>query len=247
MSFLDNPDQRVSYPRLPPAGPGGTEPAELPAGTHSRPYPGGFRLPDGGAGPQLGRNGTASRRPINCVFCSSKVLLEDAAGLHEEGRGRSQCADPACGNVLSNTNAASSSGLRTWIRLRVLQSCQRRNVGRVANAFFTLNGLDLHTVLGMMRTVAGAQTAEWRVTKHRHGGVSVRAAWALVDLPSVARFLSFDSLLPLKAGGQLRHRVAGSVLLTVGGDAVFVCPPVTFMLTHHGGHEGQHWTRLRVR
>ena len=175
------------------------------------------------------------------------LVLDQSGGFHEES-GVAQCSDPACRNFLSTTTAASWAALRTEIRLRVLQSCQRRNISQISGAYFTLGGHDLSVVLALMRTVAGVEAAEWKVTNHRHGGVSVRGAWVFTEIPDISRFLSFQDLLPLKAGRVLHHRVSGSILLTISGDAVFVAPPFQFELVHCGRDpKGQERTKLRVR
>lgn len=86
------------------------------------------------------------------------LVLDQSGGFHEES-GVAQCSDPACRNFLSTTTAASWAALRTEIRLRVLQSCQRRNISQISGAYFTLGGHDLSVVLALMRTVAGVEAA----------------------------------------------------------------------------------------
>eukprot|EP00951_Prasinocladus_malaysianus_P012437 scaffold92650_cov21-Prasinocladus_malaysianus.AAC.1 len=103
-------------------------------------------------------------------------------------------------------------------------------------------------LLWLLRIVFGLQICDWNSMQHHNGSQSVRAKCVLLEVDDVSRFLiTVESLLSMKKDKKLDHRLNGSLVLTVGGDAAFVGAPILFELNCQGGSQDQTRTSLVVR
>lgn len=131
-----------------------------------------------------------------------------------------------CKNVVGDLVPASIRSLRTEIRVRVFRAVSKKKLSAVC-AEYHLSGVSEHLTVQLLRGVRGVELTRWSETRHRTGGTSLSAKWAVSEVEDIAHFLQLHTLV---SPSDKNRKAKSNFAVNRYGDVRFLLPPFTLSL-----------------